>query len=406
MTATLPTANTADLFELPYELERLQTLVRDFVDTEVRPRVHANDLAAADEFDWELVRAAHKLGLFRLVVPKEYGGLGQGILGVAIALEEIAAACAGTALMIGATLLGQAPVLLSGDPQLQARFLPLFSGDEPVLACNAITEEDAGCDLLIPDNAAHATNVMTARREGDHYILNGHKRFITNAKVATFGSVYANIEGAPGATGLTGFLVPLDLPGIARGPVADKMGYRACLGSELTFDNVAVPAENLVAGESNGMVINIQQMNMARATVAAISTGVARGAFDLAKTWCGERVQGGALLYQHQFTARKLAEMSAKIDASRLLYLKAAAIADNEVPAPAYEPAVAKLFADRIAIEVTQEAMSLTGARGYLRDFGMEKFVRESFGARIYEGTPEVLALAITEALYEDDDEL
>ena len=406
MTATLPTANTADLFELPYELERLQTLVRDFVDTEVRPRVHANDLAAADEFDWELVRAAHKLGLFRLVVPKEYGGLGQGILGVAIALEEIAAACAGTALMIGATLLGQAPVLLSGDPQLQARFLPLFSGDEPVLACNAITEEDAGCDLLIPDNAAHATNVMTARREGDHYILNGHKRFITNAKVATFGSVYANIQGAPGATGLTGFLVPLDLPGIARGPVADKMGYRACLGSELTFDNVAVPAENLVAGESNGMVINIQQMNMARATVAAISTGVARGAFDLAKTWCGERVQGGALLYQHQFTARKLAEMSAKIDASRLLYLKAAAIADNEVPAPAYEPAVAKLFADRIAIEVTQEAMSLTGARGYLRDFGMEKFVRESFGARIYEGTPEVLALAITEALYEDDDEL
>ncbi|MFG2891260.1 acyl-CoA dehydrogenase family protein [Streptomyces sp. NPDC048248] len=394
----------ADFMTEPEEIQEFRLQVRDFVDKEVRPRVAANDRADAAEFDWELIRKGHQAGLMRLIVPKEYGGLGLGVLGVAVALEEIAAVCAGTALVFGATLLGQAPVLLSADQHLQSRFLPLFAGDDPVLACNGITEDEAGCGLLIPDNAVHARDVMTARRDGDSYILNGRKRFITNAKVAEFGSIYANIEGHDGATGMTAFIVLLDAPGVTRGPVADKMGYRACLGSELVFENVRVPAENMVGGEGNGVYINIQQMNMARATVAALSTGVARGAFDIAKQWCADRIQGGVPLYKHQFTARKLAEMKSKIEASRLMYLQAAQAADTAIPAPVMQPATAKLFADQISIEVTQEAMSLMGARGYLREYGMEKYVRESFGARIYEGTPEVLALAITEALYEEDD--
>lgn len=390
---------------LPPDIERLRLAVRTFARNEVQPRVGDLDQAPAEQFDWDLVRAGHAAGLLRLVVPREYGGLGHGVLGVAVALEELAAVCAGTALIFGATMLGQAPVLLSGDPRLQSRFLPLFSGDEPVLACNAITEDQAGCDLLVPENAVHARDVLTAVPDGDHYLLTGRKRFITNAKVAHFACVYANLAGRPGATGLTCFVVPLDSAGVTRGEVADKLGYRACLGTEIRFDRVRVPAENIVGGEGNGMLINVQQMNMARATVAAVSTGVARGAFDLARQWCGERVQGGVPLYRHQFTARKLAEMSTKIDAARLLYLRAARLADSEIPAPSYEPAAAKLFADRIAIEVASEAMSLLGARGYLRGGGMEKFVRESFGARIYEGTPEVLALAITDSLYADDDD-
>jgi alkylation response protein AidB-like acyl-CoA dehydrogenase len=172
----------------------------------------------------------------------------------------------------------------------------------------------------------------------------------------------------------------------------------------MSFQDVRVPVENVIGGEGGGVFINVQQMNMARAAVAAISTGVARGALDLARQWCGERIQGGVPLYRHQFTARKLAEMSMKVDAARLLYLRAAHLADTEIPAPTYEPAVAKLFADRIAVEVAEEAMSLMGARGYVRDFGMEKYLREALGARIYEGTPEVLALAITESLYAEDE--
>ncbi len=392
------------LTTLPPEVEALRRTVREFAIDYVRPRAIINDQAPAADFDWELVRAGHDIGLLRLVVPKAFGGLGLGELGVAVALEEIAAECAGTALIFGASMLGQAPILLSADPQLQARFLPMFSGDEPVLACNAITESQAGCDLLIPENAGFATDVLSARRDGDHYVLNGSKKFITNGKVASYATVFGNIDGHPGATGLTCFVVPLDSSGVTRGEVADKMGYRACLGTELHFENVRVPEENVVGGEGGGVYINVAQMNMARAAVAAISTGVARGAFDLAKEWCGERIQGGRKLYEHQFTARKLAEMSAKIDASRMLYLRAAYLADNQLPAPVYESAIAKLFADRIAIEVAEEAMSLMGARGYVKEFRLEKMMRDALGTRIYEGTPEVLALAITQSLYDTEE--
>jgi alkylation response protein AidB-like acyl-CoA dehydrogenase len=392
------------LTTLPPSVDALRQQVREFAVSQVRPRALINDQADAADFDWDLVRAGHDIGLLRLVVPKAFGGLGLGELGVAVALEEIAAECAGTALIFGAAMLGQAPILLSADPQLQARFLPLFSGDEPVLACNAITEALAGCDLLIPENAVHAVDVMTARRDGDHYVLNGNKKFITNAKVAHYATVFANLEGHPGATGLTCFVVPLDSPGVERGEVADKMGYRACLGTELAFHEVRVPEENVVGGEGGGVYINIAQMNMARAAVAAISTGIARGAFDLAKQWCGERVQGGKKLYEHQFSARKLAEMAAKVEASRMLYLRAAYLADNELPAPVFEPAIAKLFADRVAIEVAEEAMSLMGARGYVREYRIEKMLRDALGTRIYEGTPEVLALAITSSLYDEEE--
>jgi alkylation response protein AidB-like acyl-CoA dehydrogenase len=401
---SLPEITGPTFTSLPPTVEALRDRVREFAQERLRPEVQRLDQSDAAEFDWQLVTEGHQLGLTRLVISRQHGGLGYGELGVAVALEELAAVDAGFALIFGATMLGQAPLLLSGDPALQARFLPLFSGDEPVLACNAITEEMAGCDLLIPENAQFAIDVMQARRDGDHYVLNGAKKFITNGKVAAYATVFANIDGSPGASALTCFVVPLDQPGIVLGDVADKMGYRACLGTEMSFTDVRVPAENMIGGEGGGVFINVQQMNMARAAVAAISTGVARGALDLVRQWCGERVQGGVPLYRHQFTARKLAEMSMKVDAARLLYLRAAHLADTEIPAPTYEPAVAKLFADRIAVEVAEEAMSLMGARGYVRDFGMEKYLREALGARIYEGTPEVLALAITESLYAEDE--
>jgi alkylation response protein AidB-like acyl-CoA dehydrogenase len=401
---SLPEITGPTFTSLPPTVEALRDRVREFAQERLRPEVQRLDQSDAAEFDWQLVTEGHQLGLTRLVISRQHGGLGYGELGVAVALEELAAVDAGFALIFGATMLGQAPLLLSGDPALQARFLPLFSGDEPVLACNAITEEMAGCDLLIPENAQFAIDVMQARRDGDHYVLNGAKKFITNGKVAAYATVFANIDGSPGASALTCFVVPLDQPGIGLGEVADKMGYRACLGTEMSFHDVRVPVENVIGGEGGGVFINVQQMNMARAAVAAISTGVARGALDLARQWCGERIQGGVPLYRHQFTARKLAEMSMKVDAARLLYLRAAHLADTEIPAPTYEPAVAKLFADRIAVEVAEEAMSLMGARGYVRDFGMEKYLREALGARIYEGTPEVLALAITESLYAEDE--
>lgn len=391
--------------EYPREVREFQRAVRAFAHEEVAPRALELDQEAHDHFAWDLVQQGHELGLTRAMLPPEFGGLGAGVVGVCVAMEELAAACPGVALIFGATMLGQAPVLLSGDPELQQRFLPLFSGERAVLACNAVCEENHGVDLVIPQNAHHATDMTTMRRDGDEYVLNGHKRVITNAAVATFASVFVRMEDAAPGEGLTCVMVELDSPGVTRGPVADKMGYRACLGSELFFDEVRVPAANVIGGEGEGLDILVAQGNMARSSVAAVSVGVARHALEVAVDFCGRRVQGGVPLRQHQMTARKLAQMTANVDAARLLYLSAATKVDTQLPAPEYEPAVAKFFADRMAVEVAGEAVSLLGSRGYIRDFGLEKVLRDSYGARIYEGTAEALALAITDCLYRTDDE-
>jgi alkylation response protein AidB-like acyl-CoA dehydrogenase len=395
--------------ELPAEAEDFLESIRRFAREEVAPRAVELDLEAHDHFAWDLVQRGHELGLTRALLAPEQGGLGVGVVGLCMAMEELAAACPGIALVFGATMLAQAPVLLSGDVALQERFLSLFGGDDVVLACNAVCEEAAGTDLQIPQNARFARDISTIRREGDEYVLNGHKRVITNAAVATYAAVFARVVGSAPEAGLTCIMVPLDSPGVTRGPVADKMGYRNCLGSELFFHDVRVPAANLVGEEGAGLDILVAQGNMARSSVAAIATGVARHALETAVEFCGERIQGGAPLKDHQMTARKLAEMTAKVDAARLLYLHAASKVDNELPAPEYEPAVAKLFADRIAIEVAGDAVSLLGSRGYIREFGLEKVLRDSYGTRIFEGTPEALALAITDCLYReevDDDDL
>jgi alkylation response protein AidB-like acyl-CoA dehydrogenase len=395
----------------PDEVRAFHATVRDYARDHVAPVAVELDLDDHDAFAHDLVQVGHDLGLTRAMLPPDQGGLGVGVVGVCLALEELAAACPGIALVFGATMLAQAPVLLSGDLDLQDTFLSGFARDETMLACNAVCEEDAGVDLVVPEHTQYARNISTIRRatddDGDHYVLNGHKRVISNAAVADFAAVFAKVEGTAADVGLSVIMVPLDSPGVERGPVADKMGYRNVLGSELTFTDVRVPAGNLVGGEGAGLDILVAQGNMARSSVAAIATGVARHALDLAVDFCGERVQGGKLLKDHQMTARKLAEMTTKVDASRLMYLHAADRVDNELPAPEYEPAAAKFFADRIAIEVASEGVSLLGSRGYIREFGMEKVMRDAFGTRIFEGTPEALALALTDCLYrkEDDDD-
>lgn len=390
---------------LPSSIEAFRSLVREYAQTVVAPKAIQLDQQNAEDFDWQVIQAGHDIGLTRALLPTELGGLGVGVLGVALASEELAAACPGIALAFGATMLGQAPVLLSGDPELQERFLTVFSGSQAVLACNAVAEEEAGSDLVIPEHFADARMRTTLRRDGDDYILTGHKRFITNGAVASFASVYANLEGYPGATGLTCIIVPLDAPGVRRGEVLDKMGYRACLGSEIWFEDVRLPAANLIGGEAQGPLLNVAQGNMARTSVAAISTGIARHALEMATIWSGERVQGGKLLKDHQMTARRLAEMKVNVEAARLMYLRSALKVDSQLPAPELEPAMAKLFADRVAIETANTAVALMGSRGYMKEYGLEKVLRDAFGTRIFEGTPEALSLAVASCLYREDDD-
>ncbi|MFG2049479.1 acyl-CoA dehydrogenase family protein [Micromonospora sp. NPDC048935] len=373
--------------------------VTEFARDDVAPGAAARDAAATGELDWDTVRRGHSLGLLRMAVPAEIGGLGLSNLAVALVLEELAAADPGMALVFGAAGLFQTPILISGDPRLQATYLSPFLGDEPVLACNAVAEQDNGTDLVLPQQAPYARDMTSARLDGDRYLLNGKKRYITNAPVATYATVLANIEGHAGSTGLTCFVTELNQDGVTRGETHDKVGYRTAPAGELIFQDAIVPAENVVGDPLGGWDLNVAQGNLCRVTCAAVSTGIARHALERALTWATERVQGGRRLVEYQMSARKLADMSARVASARALYLDAVIKADNVLPTPAYEPAVAKLVADRAAIDNADAAMSLIGAQAFQRGDGMDRVLRDAYGPRIYEGSPEALALVITDEL-------
>ncbi|MFI0192093.1 acyl-CoA dehydrogenase family protein [Streptomyces sp. NPDC017082] len=375
--------------------------VTEFAREVVAPGAAERDSIEKGQIDWATIRQGHSIGLLRMPLPREIGGLGLGQLALALVLEELAAADPGMALVFGATGLFQTPLLVCGDARLQERYLSPFLGEEPVLACNAVAEERNGTDLVLPQQAPYAQDMTSARRSGDEYLLNGTKRYITNAPFATYATVMANLEGAPGSTGLTCFVTELEQDGVQRGEIHDKVGYRTAPAGELIFADARVPAANVIGDESGGWDLNVAIGNLTRVTCAAVATGIARHALERAIAWCGERRQGGRLLYEHQMSARKLADMAARVSASRTLYLDAATKADNLLPTPAYEPAVAKLVADRAAIDNADAAMALIGAQAFQRGDGMDRVLRDAYGPRIYEGTPEALALVITDELFD-----
>ncbi|MCX5587027.1 acyl-CoA dehydrogenase family protein [Streptomyces erythrochromogenes] len=371
-----------------------------FAREEIAPGAAERDRIEKGHVDWDTVRKGHALGLLRMAIPRDFGGLGLSQLAIALTLEELASADPGMALVFGATGLFQTPLLICENPRLQEKYLPAFLGPEPVLACNAVAEERNGTDLVLPQQAAHAQDMTVARRSGGEYLLTGTKRYITNAPVATYATVMANLDGAPGSTGLTCFVTELEQDGVTRGEIHDKVGYRTAPAGELILDNARVPEENVIGDENGGWDLNVAIGNLTRVTCAAVATGIARHALDRAVAWAGTRRQGGRLLFEHQMSARKLADMSARVSAARALYLDAVLKADTVIPTPAYEPAVAKLVADRAAIDNADAAMSLIGAAAFQREDGMDRVLRDAYGPRIYEGSPEALALVITGELF------
>ncbi|AQT72299.1 acyl-CoA dehydrogenase family protein [Streptomyces sp. fd1-xmd] len=371
-----------------------------FAREEIAPGAAERDRIEKGQVDWDTVRKGHALGLLRMAIPRDFGGLGLSQLAIALTLEELACADPGMALVFGATGLFQTPLLICENPRLQEKYLPAFLGPEPVLACNAVAEERNGTDLVLPQQAPHAQDMTVARRSGGEYLLTGTKRYITNAPVATYATVMANLDGAPGSTGLTCFVTELEQDGVTRGEIHDKVGYRTAPAGELILDNARVPEENVIGDENGGWDLNVAIGNLTRVTCAAVATGIARHALDRALAWAGTRRQGGRLLFEHQMSARKLADMSARVSAARALYLDAVLKADTVIPTPAYEPAVAKLVADRAAIDNADAAMSLIGAAAFQREDGMDRVLRDAYGPRIYEGSPEALALVITGELF------
>ena len=365
-------------FKLSEEQLELKELTHQFAANEIRPVAAEYD--EKNEFPVEVMNKAAKIGFLTSGIPLEYGGTGFSTMDNVIVCEELAWGCAGMYTSIMANTLATTPIVLFGTDEQKKEFLtPLTL--ETKFACFGLTEREAGSD-----NAAMKT---TAVKDGDFYILNGSKTFITNAGVSSLGVIFASTDKTRGARGLSAFIIPMDLPGISVGKHENKMGHRASNTAEIYLDEVKVPAKNLLRREGFGFIIALKTLDYARPAVGAGGLGVARAAYEEALKYSQGRVQFGKPIAHFQHNAFKLADMATDIDAARLLVYRSAWMLDNNLKA-SKESAMAKIVATDVAMRVSIDAVQLFGGYGYMKEYPVEKMMRDAKLLQIYEGTNEI----------------
>jgi acyl-CoA dehydrogenase len=367
-------------FSLTEEQRGCQKLVRDFAQKEIVPI--APQLDHDQRHSPEIVAKYFEIGLLHYSVPEEYGGAGLGALEGCLISEELGAACGGVAATLGANILGLTPFLISGDPALKEELLTRHASG-PNLAAFCLTEAEAGSDV-----AALRT---TAVREGDEYVINGTKRFISN-------SVFAVEDLTRGHRGLSTFMVPAETPGVKHGKKEDKMGQRTTDTREVIFDNVRVPARYRLGEGMDGFKLAMMTLDDSRAGVGAAAVGIARAALDAAVSYAKERVQFGKPIAAQQAIQLMLADMAKKVAAARLLCWHAAWLHDNG-KRNSMESAMAKCFAGDTAMEVTTDAVQVFGGYGYMKEYPVEKYMRDAKLHQIYEGTNQIQRLVIARQL-------
>ncbi len=371
--------------ELSEEHRLLQRSVRRFADEVVAPR--ASEIDDSGEFPIDFYRQAGELGLAGVAVPEEYGGAGMDTLAYCLVMEEISRACAssGVILSVNNSLVCD-PLLAFGSEEQKQRFLtPLASGER--LGCFALTEPEAGSDP--------AGLRTTAVRDGDDYVLNGNKVFITNATHADLALVFATVDPSQGHRGITAFVVPSDAPGFSRGGHERKLGVNASGTTELAFQDLRVPADQRLGAEGEGFKVAMATLDGGRIGIAAQAVGIARAAFEKALAYSQERRQFGKPIADFQAIQFYLADMSTELDAARLLTWKAAWAKDNQ-KRYTLEAAQAKLFASEMAQHVTDRALQIHGGYGYSREYDVERHFRDARITEIYEGTNEIQKLVIS----------
>jgi len=370
-------------FTLTEEQEALRDMAREFAEKEMRPNAAKFD--KGDLFPEEIMKKAFATGFITSNIPAEFEGVGLGELDMAIISEELAAGCAGMFTTIMAQSLAFTPIILFGTEEQKKKFLTPFS-KKLAFASYCLTEREAGSD---------AGAVKTrARKEGSEYILNGSKCFITNGGIASLYVVFAQTNPDKGPRGMSAFIVPRDTPGIVIGKEEDKMGHRASNTAEIFFEDVRVPAENILAREGMGFIIAMKTFDKTRASVGAAGVGVARTALEHAVKYSKTRVQFGKAIASFQHTAFKIAQMAMEIQAARHLVWHAAWLMDRGKPCGA-ESAMAKCFATDVAMRTTVECLQILGGYGYMKDYPMEKLVRDAKLLQIYEGTNEIQRMVI-----------
>ncbi|MFQ5594682.1 MAG: acyl-CoA dehydrogenase family protein, partial [Anaerolineae bacterium] len=372
------------------EQQMVRDWVHEFAEKEIRPVAAEYD--EKEEMPWPVLNKAHELGITTLSIPEEYGGGGiDSVLTSILVGEELAWGCAGVGTAIGASGLAALPILLMGTDEQKARWLPRFTEPgEMKLGAFALTEPEAGSDV--------ASIKTRAERDGDHYIINGQKRFISNGGIADIYVVFAKTDPDAGHEGISAFVVPGDAPGLKAGRKEKKMGIRASHTGDVIFEEVRVPVEDRLGDEGAGFVGAMKVFEHSRPGVAAAAIGVARAAYEYARQYAQERVQFGKPIIAKQAIRFKLADMATAIDAARFLAWRAAWLTDQGL-INNKEAAMAKAFAGDMAMRVTTEAVQILGGYGYMRDYPVEKWMRDAKIMQIYEGTSEIQRVVVSQMI-------
>jgi len=375
-------------FERTDEQDALVRMCREFADREVRPVAAANDRAA--KFPADLVARLGELGLMGVEVPVELGGSGLDTIAYVLAMEEISAACASTGVIMSVNnSLVCDPLLKFGTPEQHDRFLrPLAAGEQ--LGCFMLSEPEAGSDA--------AAQKTVARRDGDGWVLDGTKNWITNGPQADVGIVLAMTEPAAGHRGISAFVVDMHGEGISRGPKDDKLGIRASHTCQVLFEGHRVGPDRLLGAEGGGFKVAMTTLDCGRIGIAAQAVGIARAAFEAALDYASVRRTFGKAVIEHQAVAFMLADMDTEIQAARLLTLRAAA-AKMSGGRHTGASAMAKLFASETANRVAKNAIQVHGGNGYVTEYPVERFYRDAKITEIYEGTSEIQRLVIASQL-------
>jgi len=377
-----------DVYRLTEEHTFLRQTVRELADDRIAPR--AAEIDATEEFPWDVYEALRRSDLHATHIPEEYGGAGADSVATCIVIEEVARACASTSLIPAVNKLGTTPLLLSASEDLLKRYLPAVASGEAMFSY-ALSEPEAGSDAV----AMHTT----ATRDGDSYVLNGAKRWITNAGISEYYTVMVVTDPDAGANGISAFVVEKSDEGFTFGAPEKKLGIKGSPTRELYFDDCRIPADRLVGAEGTGFKTALRTLDHTRVTIAAQAVGIASGALAHATEYVKERKQFGKAIAEFQGIQFMLADMAMKLEAARQMTYVAAAKSQRGDSDLTFFGAAAKCFASDTAMEVTTDAVQLLGGYGYVKDYPVERMMRDAKITQIYEGTNQIQRLVMARQL-------
>ncbi|WP_285690739.1 acyl-CoA dehydrogenase family protein [Actinoplanes sp. NBRC 103695] len=368
-----------DVYRLPEDHETIRAAVREVCDARVAPNAaEADENSEFPKASYDALRAAD---FHAPHIGEEYGGAGADALATAIVIEEVARACASSSLIPAVNKLGTMPLILAGSADLKERYLrPVAAGEAMFSYC--LSEPEAGSDA--------ASMTTRAVRDGDHWVLNGVKRWITNAGVSEYYTVFAVTDPSARSRGISAFVVEKSDEGVSFGAPEKKLGIKGSPTREVYFDNVRIPADRIIGAEGTGFATAMQTLDHTRVTIAAQALGIAQGALDFATGYVKERKQFGKAVADFQGVQFMLADMGMKLEAARQLTYAAAGKSERNDPDLTYFGAAAKCFASDAAMEITTDAVQLLGGYGYTRDYPVERMMRDAKITQIYEGTNQV----------------